>query len=172
MSRLKKPTPLQSSLRKISSKSLDYTRFFTQIECRSGGTGRRARLKIWYPSGCEGSSPSSGTFPRRLTLTLDFNTHSSSNLERLSTQLNVSHNVYMKKSTTRHAAQNAKSLQKNLAPAERIRLKQLDGLHVRRQYPIGKYIADYFIPAHNMVVEIDGESHDFTLEHDLERDNY
>src|SRR5690606_2081573 len=29
--------------------------------CRDGGTGRRARLKIWYPKGCGGSIPPPGT---------------------------------------------------------------------------------------------------------------
>ncbi len=27
---------------------------------RRGETGRRARLKIWYPQGCVGSNPSAG----------------------------------------------------------------------------------------------------------------
>jgi hypothetical protein len=30
-------------------------------EGRSGGTGRRARLKIVYPKGCVGSTPTFGT---------------------------------------------------------------------------------------------------------------
>ena len=32
--------------------------------CRSGGIGRRARLKIVYCNKCEGSIPSSGTIKR------------------------------------------------------------------------------------------------------------
>ena len=31
-----------------------------------GGIGRRARLKIWYPKGCVGSTPSAGTTAARL----------------------------------------------------------------------------------------------------------
>lgn len=34
-------------------------------KCRSGGTGRRAGLKIPWPQGREGSTPSSGTSPSR-----------------------------------------------------------------------------------------------------------
>ena len=31
---------------------------------RCGGIGRRARLKIWYPKGCVGSTPSIGTIKK------------------------------------------------------------------------------------------------------------
>ena len=39
--------------------------------CRSGGIGRRARLKIVYPEGCEGSIPSFGTCFINLRRTLN-----------------------------------------------------------------------------------------------------
>jgi very-short-patch-repair endonuclease len=33
------------------------------------------------------------------------------------------------------------------------------GLHVRRQAPIGPYIADFALLSHRLVIEIDGDSH-------------
>jgi very-short-patch-repair endonuclease len=40
---------------------------------------------------------------------------------------------------------------------------------VRRQHPIGPYIADVAIPAHKLVIEIDGGQHASTLDSDAER---
>ena len=37
--------------------------------------------------------------------------------------------------------------------------KRPEGLKFRRQHPIGPYIADFYCPAHRLVVEIDGQSH-------------
>src|SRR5688572_17020851 len=37
----------------------------------------------------------------------------------------------------------------------------LDGLKFRRQSPIGSYIADFACHAAKLVIELDGESHDF-----------
>jgi len=44
-------------------------------------------------------------------------------------------------------------------------------LNVRRQAPIGRYVADFFHPASGLVVEIDGPRHDEpeTIGRDLER---
>lgn len=33
------------------------------------------------------------------------------------------------------------------------------GIHVRRQAPVGQYIADFVIHAHKLVIEVDGEHH-------------
>jgi len=46
------------------------------------------------------------------------------------------------------------------------------GVRFRRQTPIGNYIADFYCAEKNMVIEIDGHSHDFKFEHDMERDEY
>ena len=39
-------------------------------------------------------------------------------------------------------------------------LRELDGPHrFRHQHPIGRYIADFACPAHNLVIELDGGQH-------------
>ena len=34
---------------------------FNSLPCRSGGTGRRTRFRVWRPHGCPGSNPGFGT---------------------------------------------------------------------------------------------------------------
>jgi len=48
------------------------------------------------------------------------------------------------------------------------------GFKVRRQHPIGPYIADFFCSAARLAIEIDGESHNRVdqLEHDRVRDAF
>jgi len=46
------------------------------------------------------------------------------------------------------------------------------GVRFRRQTPIGNYIADFYCKEKNMVIEIDGWSHDDKYEYDQERDEY
>lgn len=55
----------------------------------------------------------------------------------------------------------------------RIRCDQL-GYRFRRQYGIGKYIADFFCPQKQIVVEIDGSGHfeDKTADSDVRRDTF
>jgi very-short-patch-repair endonuclease len=65
----------------------------------------------------------------------------------------------------------AREMRKKMPPAEaklwsRIRGDQLAGLRFRRQHPIGPFIADFFCPRKNLVVELDGDSH---FEPDQER---
>jgi very-short-patch-repair endonuclease len=55
-----------------------------------------------------------------------------------------------------------------------LRGDRLEGLRFRRQHPIGPYVADFFCPRRNLVVEVDGDSH-FTPEqqrYDADRTNY
>ena len=54
-----------------------------------------------------------------------------------------------------------------------VRSSQL-GFKIRRQHPIGPYVADFFIRERNLVVEIDGCEHDFgdRPERDDLRDRY
>ena len=57
----------------------------------------------------------------------------------------------------------------------RLRRKQIDGLQFYRQKPLGKYIVDFYCPAKNLVIEIDGGQHfwDGTIEqNDKERDKH
>ncbi len=55
-----------------------------------------------------------------------------------------------------------------------LKAKRLDGLGFRRQAPMGNYIADFVSHACKLVVEVDGESHDFEerIRHDELRDKW
>ncbi len=46
------------------------------------------------------------------------------------------------------------------------------GIRFRRQYAIGPFIADFYCPAAKLVIEIDGQGHDFDkqAQHDVARD--
>ena len=60
----------------------------------------------------------------------------------------------------------AKSLRQTMTRAERLlwrylKAHHLDGLGFRRQVPMGPYIADFVCHAAQLVIEIDGETHDF-----------
>jgi very-short-patch-repair endonuclease len=56
----------------------------------------------------------------------------------------------------------------------RLRLKEMQGVHFRRQHPIGPYIADFACISAMLVVEIDGVTHarDDQHAHDVRRDAY
>jgi very-short-patch-repair endonuclease len=73
--------------------------------------------------------------------------------------------------------QRAKSLRQSMTRAERLlwrylKAHHLDGLGFRRQVPMGGYIADFVCHAARLVVELDGETHDFEARqrYDLKRD--
>ena len=57
---------------------------------------------------------------------------------------------------------------------KRLRGKQLFGVQVYRQKPIGSYIVDFYIPKAKLVIEVDGSQHLETenSEKDRKRDNY
>ena len=68
----------------------------------------------------------------------------------------------------------ARRLRKNMTDAEhrlwaRLRRKQLDGLHFRRQAPIGKYVADFYCHAAHLIVELDGGQHEINADKDAAR---
>jgi len=46
------------------------------------------------------------------------------------------------------------------------------GVSFTRQKPIGNYIADFYCLEKNMIIEIDGSSHDNKYEYDKDRDKY
>ena len=59
---------------------------------------------------------------------------------------------------------NSRKLRKSMTDAEqslwsRIRRKQLKGLQVYRQKPIGRFIVDFYCPKANLVIELDGGQH-------------
>jgi adenine-specific DNA-methyltransferase len=50
-----------------------------------------------------------------------------------------------------------------------LRGRQLDGLKFRRQHPIEPYILDFYCAEEGLVVELDGESHNRTIDYDRQR---
>ena len=73
--------------------------------------------------------------------------------------------------TTPEIEQAARKLRKNLTPAEAclwsaLRNKQLEGLRFRCQHPVGNFILDFYCPACKLVVEVDGDIHDFQTDYD------
>lgn len=58
----------------------------------------------------------------------------------------------------------ARELRKNMTESEKalwaaVRRKQLDGVQFYRQKNIGHYIVDFYCPAANLIVEVDGDAH-------------
>ena len=71
----------------------------------------------------------------------------------------------------------AKQLRRTMTRAEtllwrHLKADRLAGLNFRRQAPIGSYIADFIAHSCKLIVEVDGESHDFAerIRHDERRD--
>jgi len=69
---------------------------------------------------------------------------------------------------SRRQLERAKTLRRQLTRAETLlwrylKASHLDELSFRRQAPIGSYIADFVCHAAGIVVEVDGESHDFEV---------
>ena len=67
--------------------------------------------------------------------------------------------------TKRRLLQEARCFRKRPTQAEavlwqRLRCRQLGGLRVRRQQPVGPFIVDFFVPVSRLVIEIDGGVHD------------
>ena len=54
----------------------------------------------------------------------------------------------------------------------KIRRKRISGLRFRRQYPIGQYITDFCCPEIGLIIEVDGDVHNGTMEYDSLRDGY
>ena len=75
---------------------------------------------------------------------------------------------------TANVRKRAKELRKLATPAEKIlwdhlRNRRFYGLKFRRQHPIGNFIIDFYCPAHRLVVEIDGDIHQFQKSEDQAR---
>jgi very-short-patch-repair endonuclease len=73
----------------------------------------------------------------------------------------------------------AKQLRRTMTRAEtllwrHLKAHRLERLGFRRQSPMGNYVADFVAHSCKLVVEVDGESHDFDerLRHDEERDRW
>jgi very-short-patch-repair endonuclease len=71
----------------------------------------------------------------------------------------------------------AKELRKRPTDAEKLlwkylRLKRLEGLKFRRQYPLDHYIVDFICLEKRLVVEVDGGQHSEEKDKDIKRDAY
>jgi very-short-patch-repair endonuclease len=53
-----------------------------------------------------------------------------------------------------------------------VRNGQIGGMKFRRQHPIGPYVADFYCHAAELVVEVDGMSHDVKASQDGEKTKY
>jgi len=79
--------------------------------------------------------------------------------------------------TSPQLRQRAKELRKKMTPAERllwsrVRGHQLGGLKIRRQHPLGRFIADFYCTDARLVLEVDGGIHDRLVERDAARTEY
>ena len=68
----------------------------------------------------------------------------------------------------------AKQLRNAATPPEKRLWLQLKGRQIAdakfsRQMPVGPYFADFLCREHKLVVEVDGQSHDMTFDHDRAR---
>jgi len=75
------------------------------------------------------------------------------------------------------AIERARELRRNMTQPERAlwRLlldRRLAVLKFRRQQPVGDYIVDFFCEAANLIVELDGRSHDDRAGYDLRRQQW
>ena len=75
--------------------------------------------------------------------------------------------------------EHARSLRKNQTETERriwrgLRLLRREGLHFRRQVPIGRYYADFACHGTKLVLELDGSHHEQPeqMKHDAERTRF
>ena len=69
----------------------------------------------------------------------------------------------------------ARRMRKDMTPAERtlwyaLRNRLFMGLKVRRQVPIGPFIADFYCADHRLIIEADGSGHG--SQGDLDRDRW
>jgi very-short-patch-repair endonuclease len=79
--------------------------------------------------------------------------------------------------TNPQTEQAARSLRKNLTPAEAklwnaLRSRQLAGLKFRRQHPVGQFIVDFYCPSCKLVIEVDGDIHTQQKAYDDARTNH
>jgi very-short-patch-repair endonuclease len=68
----------------------------------------------------------------------------------------------------------ARQLRSDPTPAEQrlwdaLRDRRLAGLKFRFQHPVGRFILDFYCPSEQLVIEVDGASHDGRAAHDQAR---
>lgn len=79
-----------------------------------------------------------------------------------------------KRRTTASARYNARLLRQNQTPSEFALWKvlkslQLNGIHFRRQHPIGGFVVDFCAPRKKLIIELDGSQHLEQEDQDLNR---
>ncbi len=85
------------------------------------------------------------------------------------------HDTYQQ--TSPELRQRAKELRRQMTPAEQllweqVRDRRLGGLKIRRQHPIGRFIADFYCTEARLIIEVDGGIHDQQRERDAARTEY
>jgi very-short-patch-repair endonuclease len=85
--------------------------------------------------------------------------------------------MYHKKYSPKYVIQLARKMRADMTETEKIlwaklSSKKIDGLRFRKQYPIGRYITDFYCHSLKLVVEIDGGIHSAQKEYDKNRDEY
>jgi very-short-patch-repair endonuclease len=55
---------------------------------------------------------------------------------------------------------------------QRLRRHQVAGVQFRRQHSVDRFIVDFYCPAANLIVEVDGDIHQFTQEEDALRQEF
>jgi very-short-patch-repair endonuclease len=73
----------------------------------------------------------------------------------------------------KHLKQRRQRLRNAATPAERalwsmLRKRQLGGRKFRRQHGIGPYIVDFYCPAEQLIIELDGAVHDDPARHEYD----
>jgi len=68
----------------------------------------------------------------------------------------------------------ARSLRKRMTKSEKLlwnklRKRQLNGMHFRKQHPVDCYIVDFYCHQAQLVIEVDGKIHQFQKEYDRNR---
>jgi very-short-patch-repair endonuclease len=76
-----------------------------------------------------------------------------------------------------HLLGRARKLRKNSTGPEQLlwsilRNRGLGGLKFRRQHPLGPFVADFCCEAKQLIVEVDGESHEGNQQQDRERQQF
>jgi len=83
-------------------------------------------------------------------------------------------NIIPGQRVTKEKLQRARELRHDMTPAEKILWQELRanklGVHFRRQQVIAGFIVDFYCHMAALVIELDGDIHDFQPEEDTRRD--
>ncbi len=78
--------------------------------------------------------------------------------------------------TSRATVKQARGLRRVMSPPEVLLWQRLrgrpGGVKFRRQHPVGAYVADFYAPDAQVIVEVDGLAHDGRVERDAVRDDW